>query len=94
MDFLEKLQQKPLREKKRIVWMVSGGTTFIIFLLWLSFFSVLHSPSGADVPIVKTDVSSSFSLVIDNLKRTLGVVKAQFGRLFSGMTSTTSPEIR
>jgi hypothetical protein len=80
MDFIEKLQQKSVQERKRIAFFFSAGITIVIFFFWISFFSVLHGPYREDQDnSLNAGVSSSFSIITDNIKKAFQSAKSELG---------------
>lgn len=80
LGFFENLKQQPLKERKKVTWIISLSLTTVIFAFWLVFWS---QPSGSNSNLSETkserDLDQSFSLIADNIGRIFEGVKDQVG---------------
>ncbi len=81
-DTLERIREKPRRQRQAIAFSVAGVITGLIFLLWVvSFFASLQK--GQDVSVKSNSTFSfdafttSFNEASDTFKEGVGIIKEQ-----------------
>lgn len=80
-DFLERLRQKPPRERRLVALIVSGAVVGIIFVIWATMLATtISNDSGGAVEATDTD---SYTTMFDSLK-------GQFQTLSDGFSSVTA----
>ncbi len=85
-DFIERLQNKPARERMKIVWLTSSSITAFIFVLWLSLFHISY-------PAMKTaestaDLESPFAALRANVDSAVNDFKTTVNQFDKVATSS------
>lgn len=75
MDFLKRTREKPLTERKKMVWILSIASLVVIILAWLAFFNEWKLP--------KMDISQSPELkeLVDDAKNSTSLFQEQISSL-------------
>jgi predicted PurR-regulated permease PerM len=93
VEFIEKLQEKPKNERKRIMWFSVVVCMLLIFVFWVfALKTELKNNTGA--PVVPQEVTDSVKQVQNQLpavKSNLQNMKAGINSLFEGQSGENSP---
>ncbi len=76
ISLIQKIQQKSLREKQKIAFSISVGTSLIIFLLWVS---LIHLElEGKTAPSDVEALTTPLQTISANVGSVYGEVRQQF----------------
>jgi hypothetical protein len=91
MNFLEKLRQKPLPARRRLVWIATLVSVAIIVVAWLVFFQEWN------IPNIEFTEPQGFQEVVDTSKESIGDIQdqiAQFQQESETATQEAEVELR
>ncbi|MDO8590399.1 MAG: hypothetical protein Q7R65_00270 [bacterium] len=88
LDFIEKLQRKPLAYRKRILFLSTTVITGVIFVIWFSTFNLNTSAREVDIAAIEKDLRP-IDEIKTNIASFIDSVKKISADIFDG--ATTSP---